>query len=394
MLRTGGGLDNGRRIRRGPLDEWKHIYKEESLELENYTEYSQTRTGMANASRKPPYTMSGQPWSGDKGLKKKWGVKFQPPLLLPAMPMPRPYSTLPSLCDKDYPRIFHMFWTGPFTDKPYMAILSFLYTQNVGLHLREQPGLGESPACRPQFWFWVNPGPAAAFSSSASSNMYDELKSNSWSAPFLHERFKDVIYFKLWNLTEQLDNVSELKEEWRSFSVLFNSGGHKFQVPATAPVGDDEGSNKTSKKNDIYNRVGSKSADSVDKLSTVMSDMVRFILCHRFGGVYLDADNLLLRDWEELWGWKGAFAYRWSRLPDYNTAILRLHKHSALGTFLLRTALKNGLDFHPMKITRYLNDAHLNNLLFRIPDALFDPARLSIEMKAQREQAPQPNFRS
>lgn len=143
---------------------------------------------------------------------------------------------------------------------------------------------------------------------------------------------------------------------------------------------------------DMYNRVGSQSADTVDKLSTVMSDMARFLLCHRYGGVYLDADNLLLRDWEELWGWKGAFAYRWSRLPDYNTAILRMHKHSALGAFLFRTALKNDFDFHPMTITKYLNDAHLQDLLFRLPDALFDPAWLSIEIPYQRERPPQPVF--
>jgi WD repeat and SOF domain-containing protein 1 len=57
----------------------------------------------------------------------------------------------------------------------------------------------------------------------------------------------------------------------------------------------------------------------------------------------LDADTLLLRDWEELWGWSGAFAYRWSRLEKYNTAVLHLNKGSALGTFLFRTALKNDL---------------------------------------------------
>jgi lipopolysaccharide biosynthesis glycosyltransferase len=42
--------------------------------------------------------------------------------------------------------------------------------------------------------------------------------------------------------------------------------------------------------------------------------MARFLLCHRFGGIYLDADTLLLRDFEELFNWPGAFAYRWSRM--------------------------------------------------------------------------------
>jgi WD repeat and SOF domain-containing protein 1 len=138
--------------------------------------------------------------------------------------------------------------------------------------------------------------------------------------------------------------------------------------------------------------MGSKSADTLDKLSTIMSDMARFILCHRFGGVYIDADTLLLRDWEELWGWKGAFAYRWSRLPKYNTAVLRMHKNSALGTFLFRTALKNEFDFHPMTITQYVDQAYVHGLLFRVPDALFDPAWLSVEIKYQRDRPPQPVF--
>lgn len=200
--------------------------------------------------------------------------------------------------------------------------------------------------------------------------------------------------FKQWNFAEQLDSVAELKDEWRSSKVLLNSGGHRFLVPQQKSSADIalNTTSANSKGDNIYNRVGSASEDKLDKLSTVMSDIARFILCHRFGGVYLDADVLLLRDWEELWGWKGAFAYRWSRIPDYNTAILRLHKNSALGTFILRTALKNAFDFHPMKVTRYLNDAYLRDLLYRLPDALFDPAWLNIEIPYQRERPPQPMF--
>ena len=122
----------------------------------------------------------------------------------------------------------------------------------------------------------------------------------------------------------------------------------------------------------------------------------------------MDADTLLLRDWEELWGWKGAFAYRWSRLEKYNTAVLHLNKDSALGTFLFRTALKNDLgkrygriftcvtstshaDFHPMTVSRYLKEAHLEGLLLRLPDALFDSAWLGTEYY-QRDRPPQPFF--
>lgn len=128
-----------------------------------------------------------------------------------------------------------------------------------------------------------------------------------------------------------------------------------------------------------------------NKLSTILSDMARFVLTHRFGGIYLDADQVLLRDWEELWGWKGAFAYRWSYHAKYNTAVLRMHKGSPLGTFLFRTALANGLDFHPMSVSQYLEEAYFQNLLFRIPDALFDSAWLNTE-GYQKDRPPQPYF--
>lgn len=299
-----------------------------------------------------------------------------------------------------------MFWTGPFTDKPYLALLSFLYTQNTGIHLQQWPDTAR--VCRPQFWLWINPGPAASVPNpSAYQDMYAQLKTSPWASPFLDPRFKDVIKFKLWNTTEQLDGVPEIKDEWRSFKTLFNSGGHVISVPhdkKDVDAGSDSGTagsttssgttttiKKSGDEDDMLKRTGSKSSSSYDRLSVILSDMARFILCHRFGGIYLDADTIFLRDWEELWGWKGAFAYRWSRLEKYNTAVLKMHKGSALGTFLFRTALKNGLDFHPMSVSRYTADAYLEPLLLRLPDALFDSAWLNTE-NYQRDRPPQPYF--
>ncbi|KAH7928524.1 hypothetical protein BV22DRAFT_1102989 [Leucogyrophana mollusca] len=407
VLRLGGGLDNGKRLRRGKMDEWKYIYMEQ--ERENFTEPVQIPLGNAIAQR--PMPSGGDP-DPNAGLVKKRGVEWEPPLPLRPALQHTPYSSLPEHCDPENPRLFHMFWTGPFTDKPYLALLSFLFTQNAGLHLKD----GDTPnVCRPEFWLWINPGPAASVPNpSALSDMYEQLKTNPWAAPFLHPRFKDVIKFKLWNTTDQLDGIPELKDEWRDLKdTLFNSGGHIINVPAdkqsskTAEPSSTavEHSNSTNAadakasstggdktdEDDMLNRTGSKSSSSYDRLSVILSDMARFVLCHRFGGIYLDADTILLRDWEELWGWKGAFAYRWSRLEKYNTAVLRMNKNSALGSFLFRTALKNGLDFHPMTVSRYTKDAHLEGLLLRLPDALFDSAWLNTEYY-QRDRPPQPYF--
>ncbi|KAG6852523.1 hypothetical protein C0991_011251 [Blastosporella zonata] len=385
VLRVGGGLDNGRKTRRGNTNDWKYIYTEL-----NATELSHD----INLDTTTPF--SDPDADADSGLTKKRGVEWEVQVSLPSPQKYRPSSSLESPCDPENLRVYHMFWTGPFTDKPYLALLSFLYTQNTFIHQREFPD--DARVCRPQFWMWINPGPAASVPNpSAHKDMFAQLKNSPWASPFLHPRFSDVIKFKLWNTTEQLDGVPEIKDEWRSFKTLFNSGGHVINLPSEkkdtveASVNDTATTTKKADEEDMLNRTGSKSSSSYDRLSVILSDMARFILCHRFGGIYLDADTIFLRDWEELWGWKGAFAYRWSRLEKYNTAVLKMHKNSALGTFLFRTALKNGLDFHPMSVSSYTKDAFLEPLLLRLPDALFDSAWLNTE-NFQRDRPPQPYF--
>lgn len=392
----GAGLDNGRRMRRGRMDSWKYIY------LEQNDGWNLSRVDIESILVEPVAHVQNSTDPNidpDSGISKKHGVDWEvPPIMLPPILDHRPHSTPEKSCDPDYPRIFHMFWTGPFTDKPYTALLSFLFTQNLCLHMKER---GQPGVCRPKFWLWINPGPAAAVPNpTAVKDMFEQLKTNPWAAPFLHPRFYDIVQFRLWNTTEQLDGVPELKDEWRLKGTLFNSGGHVINVPPkrlntpgevpanwTASIAD--ASQGEDDDDDMLNRAGSKSSSSYDRLSVILSDMARFILCHRFGGIYLDADTIFLRDWEELWGWKGAFAYRWSRLDKYNTAVLRLNKGSALGTFLFRTAAKNDFDFHPMTVSKYTKEAYLDNLLLRLPDALFDPAWLNTEYY-QRDRPPQP----
>ena len=390
-------MDNGRRVRRGNyLGQYKQLYYESSA-----------------AQRQLD-------WSPRKPLLRAPGLS-RTALTLPA-PIPAAASYDPaSPCDPAHPRLFHMFWAGPFTDKPYMAVMSFLFTQNLGL----DKTIAESSdtvrnTCRPQFWVWINPGPAASVPNpDARRDMYESLSTNPWSAPFLHERFRGVVKFRMWNTTEQLDGVDELKDHWRAMPI-FNSGGNTYKQPSpqqTTPpepvptpeedlpkmgnVVRDEGeadidaTTETAapkkKKDPLFEKVGSSSESDYDRLSVILSDMARFVLTYRFGGVYLDADTIFLRDWEELWNYRGQFAYRWSWHQKYNTAVLKLHKDSALGKFLFKSALENGLDFHPMTVSRYLKDAGLEKLLFRIPDALFDPAWLNME-RYQRERPPFPYF--
>ena len=396
MLRLGGGLDNGERIRRDDYMDYHYIYREE---------FDNTTTPFKASQDDSPTLGYGRHHSDDpnEGLHKMRAVDWEPHLSLQEPLIHRPAAALSQPCDPENSRLFHMFWTGPFTDKPYLAILSFLFSQNTGIHLSQWPS--DAKVCRPQFWLWINPGPAASVPNpTAVRDMMKQLRQNPWAAPFLHPRFQDVVKFKLWNTTEQLDGIPEIKDDWRELrDRLFNSGGQVYSVKqkplavstsALASKGDGNASAvvpQPSDEDDPESRTGSKSSSSYDRLSVVLSDMARFVLCHRFGGIYLDADTILLRDWEELWGYKGAFAYRWSRLANYNTAVLRMTKGSALGSFLFRTALKNGLDFHPMTVSKYTADAYLEPLLLRLPDALFDAAWLNTE-DYQRDRPPQPYF--
>ncbi|KAM0752691.1 hypothetical protein T439DRAFT_180554 [Meredithblackwellia eburnea MCA 4105] len=441
VLRVNAGLDTG--VRRGLMNKWAATFvpvipssptpakDEAKRQLLEAQEKDMTR--VLNSTR----------------FYSLLATRQQLSLLPPSTTRHPSHPTADDACDPNYPRIFHIFWAGPFTDKPYAAAMSFLFTQPLGLS-RPIGSVPDPTVCRPQLWIWINPGPASSLPDPrAEEKMKRELKENPWSAPLLHPRFEEVVKFRLWNTSEQLDGVAEMKG-WREMR-LFNSGGVKYgkevkpkpkpkfkvqrdevavleEGTAMEPIGESDTSedrvvdaidnvegivkngtaSSTEKagegeseeeeeepappRDELFLRVGSSSASGYDRLSVVLSDMARFVLTHRFGGVYLDADNLLLRDWEELWGWHGAFAYRWSRLEKYNTAVLKMQRGSALGNFIFRTAVANGLDFHPMTISRYMKDSGLEGLLLRLPDALFDPAWLNTEYY-QRERPPFPYFK-
>lgn len=368
LLRNGAELDTAsRRIRGGTAGQFHYVYITDLAE----------GAGQPRSVNETPGAYEPEGSTSYPGGLRVSHAKTD--LVLPPLPIRGQHA-----CQGDDRRIFHMFWTGPFNDKPYMALLSFLYTQNLGLHLPTDHPLLK---CKTELWLWMSQPHWTRYKRATwEKRMYNELKASPWAAAFLHPRLSQVIHFKVWDVAEQLDSVDELKDEWRKYE-------HKVvkSKMARAPEdGVDDGVNDAN-----YSAVlaasspASSGSSQYDKPSVAHSDLVRFVVCHRFGGIYLDADTLLLRDWEELWGWRGAFAYRWSRMDRYNTAVLRMHANSALGTWLLRTALKNGLDFHPIRVSRYLRDAQTEGLLLRLPGALFDPAWLMVE-GFETERPPQP----
>jgi WD repeat and SOF domain-containing protein 1 len=101
----------------------------------------------------------------------------------------------------------------------------------------------------------------------------------------------------------------------------------------------------------------------------VVSDAVRFVILHKFGGIYVDADILLLRDLQPFYIHE--FAYRWSVTDEFNTAVLQLHPQSNISSKLIDLAHKkqDPWIFFPTTIQSYICPLHLN----RIPCAFFDP---------------------
>ncbi len=100
-----------------------------------------------------------------------------------------------------------------------------------------------------------------------------------------------------------------------------------------------------------------------------MSDAVRFVILHKYGGMYIDTDILLLRDLQPFYTHE--FAYRWSKTKEFNTAILRLYPQSNISSKLLNLGQKyqKPYIFFPPTIRSYLDPIILN----RLPCVFFDP---------------------
>ena len=112
-------------------------------------------------------------------------------------------------------------------------------------------------------------------------------------------------------------------------------------------------------------------------LPQAVSDAVRFVVLHSYGGVYLDMDVLLLRDMRPLLiPKKHDFAERWAahnHPGDYNTAIMSLTANSSLSSYLLRGGVRMGLNFHPRVIGRMAWKDGRDRELLMLETAAFDP---------------------
>ncbi len=113
---------------------------------------------------------------------------------------------------------------------------------------------------------------------------------------------------------------------------------------------------------------------------SIVSDAVRFVILNKLGGIYVDADVLLLRDFQPLFTHE--FAYRWSFTNEFNTAVLRLFPQSNTTSIIMNDARKEQSPdvFYPTSIKSY----RLPTSFKRLPCAFFDPLWLAADDKDQK----------
>jgi len=124
--------------------------------------------------------------------------------------------------------------------------------------------------------------------------------------------------------------------------------------------------------------------------------LVRSIVLYKYGGIYIDADVLLLRDMRPFYYSNLEFAYRWSYRDDYNTAVMRLWRNSTVAESMIKGAMRNDMNFHPFKVKDYLIDNEVNNQtmkelnekLYMLPVGLFDPLWLKNDKEQDASLSP------
>lgn len=243
---------------------------------------------------------------------------------------------------------YHTYWTGPASWRVEVFVKSYLYTQNL-------------PCSR--LWIWLD--------ADRSPGAVEKMMTN------------DPIFAKFLPLVKRGDIVLK---EW-----IF---------PSRIPLPSGEGIDNTDGRG-YYKTPGSPNshgesaiADGLVKdasgqeylvltekqktfLPVAISDAVRFVILHIYGGVYFDMDALMTRDMRPLLITREhSFAERWaahSGKGDYNTAIMSLTANSSLSSYLLRGGVRMGLNFHPRVIGIMAWKDGRDQEFLMLETAAFDP---------------------
>ncbi|KAG0090592.1 hypothetical protein BGZ92_002611 [Podila epicladia] len=169
---------------------------------------------------------------------------------------------------------FHIFWKGPVSDKLSMSVHAFLFTQ---------------PLDRARLNLWID-------SSDLPGGVPEDYEKNEFAKLIVAPAVAEHVQIHAWD-QKALEEFAYGSQDSNQDDLSPSTG------PVTPPV--------------------------------ALSDEARFLILYRYGGMYLDADVLLLKDMSPFYDAGTEFAYEWSNTEMYNTAVLRLHQNSTVARRIL-----------------------------------------------------------
>jgi hypothetical protein len=234
---------------------------------------------------------------------------------------------------------FHIFWQGAITDKLSLSAHSFLFSQ---------------PLDRARLHLWID-------SSNLPGGMAEDYLQNSFAKDLVSEPLNKYIKFHVWNQEAQHAFAyppPPLSTEKTDFDQLSEGGvsptsTNTNSIPLTPPV--------------------------------ALSDEARFLILNRYGGMYLDADVLLLRDMSPFYDAGMEFAYEWSNQLMYNTAILRLNKGSNVARRILDGAIMKEKEIQEKKLRKAMKGENPEVKVTEDGTTGVDPVRLEKVIQVEEE---------
>jgi len=240
---------------------------------------------------------------------------------------------------------YHVYWTGPATWRVELFVKSHFYTQNI-------------PCVRLFIWLDGDREPNAIEKMMNHDPLFEKF------LPFVE---RGDITLKLWKFPSR---------------IPLPKGDNTDGVGYYKTPGKPNSKNETLVADGLIRDANDQewlvlTEKQMTFLPVAVSDAVRFVVLHLYGGAYFDMDVVMLRDMRPLLiGDEHSFAERWgghSSPGDYNTAIMSLSANSSLSSYLLRGGVRMGLNFHPRVIGVMAVKDHRNKEFHMLETAAFDP---------------------
>ncbi|KAG0296066.1 hypothetical protein BGZ96_010230 [Linnemannia gamsii] len=234
---------------------------------------------------------------------------------------------------------FHIFWQGVITDKLSLSAYSFLFSQ---------------PLDRARLHLWID-------SSNLPGGMAEDYLQNSFAKDLVSEPLNKYIKFHDWRQEAQ----------------------HAFAYPPSTPPTNNLDFDELSEEE--VQLTSTKLGSTPLTPPVALSDEARFLILNRYGGMYLDADVLLLRDMSPFYDAGIEFAYEWSNQLMYNTAILRLNKGSNVARRILDGATMKEKGIQEKKLRKAMEGKSVKVKITKDGATGVDPLRMEKAIQVKHD---------